>query len=130
MHYKSDIIKFVVIRKATNYSGSWNVCCIREFGNNYFMFYLLLRHIPLPEFNEKPTLDNIDSYMLKLQSLMTNATEEHQQLIKEVKTIMRQLQNSLANGTTPVVAVKSNNVLLSTPNSTPFISTTIIHCSL
>lgn len=75
-------------------------------------------HIPLPESNEKPTLDNIDSYMLKLQSLMTNGTEEHQQLIKEVKAIMRQLQNSLANGVTPVVAVKSNNALLSTPNST------------
>ena len=82
------------------------------------MHYLFLRHIPLPESNEKPTPDNMDSHMLKLQSLMTNGTEEHQQLIKEVKAIMRQLQNSLANGIIPVVAVKSNNALLSTPSST------------
>ena len=57
---------------------------------------------------------NIDLYMMKLQSLMANGTLEHQQLIKEVKAIMKRLQNSLANGATPVVAVKSNNTLLST----------------
>ena len=94
---------------------------IRDFKN----ILSFLKHIPLSESNEDHTLDNIDSYILKLQSLMTNGIEEHQQLIKEVKTIMRQLQNSLANGITPVVTVKSN-ALFSTPNSTvwpPFILT-------
>lgn len=76
------------------------------------------QHISLPGSNEKPTMVNIDSYMLKLQSLMTNGTQEHQQLIKEIKVIMRRLQNSLANGVTPVVAVKSSDTHLSTPNPT------------
>ena len=91
------------------------VCYIREF--KIFTCVLVFhRHISLPDSHEKPTLDNIDSYMLKLQSLMMNGTQEHQQLIKEIKAIMKQLQNSLANGVTPVVAVKSNNTLLSTSN--------------
>ena len=95
----------------------YSVHYIREFENVTcaLMFY---RHISLPDSHEKPTLDNIDSYMLKLQSLMTNGTPEHQQLIKEVKAIMKRLQNNMANGNiTPVVAVKSNNTVLSTPNS-------------
>ena len=75
---------------------------------------LFHRHISLPGTHEKPTLDNIDLYMMKLQSLMANGTQEHQQLIKEVKAIMKRLQNSLANGAPPVVAMKSNNTLLST----------------
>jgi len=45
---------------------------------------------------------------------MADGTQEHQQLIKEVKAIMKRLQNSLANGAPPVVAVKSSNTLLST----------------
>ena len=88
------------------------VCYIRE---EYFTCVLIFhRHISLPDSNEKPTLDNIDSYMLQLQSLMTNGPQEHHHLIKEVKAIMKRLQNSLANGATPVVAVKSNSTLLST----------------
>ena len=78
----------------------------------------LIRPISLPESNEKLTVDNIDLYMLKLQSLMTNSTPGHEQLIKAVKVIMRQLQNSLANGVTPVGAMKSSDTHLSTPNPT------------
>ena len=93
------------------------MCYIREFENVLLVY--LSRHISLPESNEKPTMDNIDLYMLKLQSLMTNSTPERQQLIKEVKAIMRQLlQNSLANDITPVAAVKSSDTHLSTPNPT------------
>ena len=92
------------------------MCYIREFENILLVY--LIRHISLPESNEKPTMDNIDSYMLKLQSVMTNSTPEYQQLIKEVKAIIRQLQNSLANGVTPVAAMKSSNTHLSTPNPT------------
>ena len=88
------------------------VCYIREFEKICVLIFH--RHISLPDSHEKPTLDNIDSYMLQLQSLMTNGPQEHHQLIKEVKAIMKRLQNSLANGATPVVAVKSNNTLLST----------------
>ena len=88
----------------------------REFDNILFVY--LIRHISLPKSNEKPTMDNIDSYMLKLQSLIINSTSEHQQLIMEVKAIMRQLQNSLANGVTPVAAVKSSDTHLSAPNPT------------
>ena len=92
------------------------VCYIREFENIFLVY--LIRHISLPESNEKLTMDNIDSYMLKLQSLMINSTPEHQQLIKEVKVVMRQLQNSLANVVTPVAAMKSSDTHLSTPNPT------------
>ena len=92
------------------------MCYIREFENVLLVY--LIRHISLLEPNEKPMMDNIDSYMLKLQSLMTNSTPEHQQLIKEVKVITRQLQNSLANGVTPVSAMKSSDTHLSTPNPT------------
>ena len=73
-------------------------------------------HIGIPDSYEKPTLENIDSYMLKLvlQLLMAKGTQEHRQLIKEIKAIMKRLQTRLVNGTiTPVVAAKGNNAHLS-----------------
>ena len=41
-----------------------------------------IRHISLPESIEKPMMENIDLYMLKLQSLMSNSPPEHQKLIE------------------------------------------------
>ena len=54
--------------------------------------------IALPDSYKKPTLENIDSYMLKLQLMVPNGTQEHQQLIQDIKAIMKRLQTSLANG--------------------------------
>ena len=49
------------------------VCYSREFENIFLVY--LIKHISLPESNEKPMMDNIDLHMLKLQSLMTKTLQ-------------------------------------------------------
>ncbi|XP_065884998.1 high mobility group protein 20A-like [Dysidea avara] len=55
--------------------------------------------ISLPGF-QAPTLSTIDSYMTQLQSLIMNGSQEHQQLINEVKKIMKQLQDKVPSSST------------------------------
>lgn len=51
--------------------------------------------IPLPDTNETPTPENVDTYMSKLQLAIANEPEKHPQLVNKVSTIARQLESML-----------------------------------
>lgn len=53
------------------------------------------KDIPLPDTNETPTPENVDTYMSKLQLTIANEPEKHPELVNKVSTIARQLESVL-----------------------------------
>ncbi|XP_076319075.1 uncharacterized protein LOC143230016 [Tachypleus tridentatus] len=69
-------------QKTTNLSGYYE-----SLQNN---FISLLDHVRLPNFNEKPTPDNFDTYLLKLQTLCSDTyREDNKALFSSVKQALQ-----------------------------------------
>ncbi|XP_022248445.1 mucin-12-like isoform X1 [Limulus polyphemus] len=75
-------------QKTNNLSGYYE-----SLQNN---FISLLDHVRLPNFNEKPTPDNFDTYLFKLQSLCGNTYRE------DKKTIFSSMKQALQDFTLPL----------------------------
>ena len=53
------------------------------------------KDIPLPDSNETPTPDTVDTYMNKLQMAISSEPEKHPELVEKVSEIAKQLETIL-----------------------------------